>query len=545
MAEEYKVIKGFDTAEGEARYDYEFLLNKPDIIGQIRAELEEYVPPVDNSLTNEGAAADAKATGEAIQNAIQEAKNYTDQKEIEVDKTLKLEGKAAEAAATGDAIKAAKNEAIEEAEQRTQELLGEYVPDLEDVVYSGNDDDDIPTIEQETIYATHLGVNPAEDFALKGYVNALGANLQDKFNNYYTIEQIGKSYLTAGQVKQDYLTIEGAKDIYTTPEAVNLIVDKRIEKLSEGEIVLEGLATTEQLNEVKNSKAPAGYGLGGFSKFLGTSDDIDNIKENGWYSWQAAPVNAPAPWSNMLVMSQDAHYFQLVYIFGTDSVKYRYGIDTTWYQWNDMTPRNFAPAGYGYGGYISTFINSTTEAEFETALDNFINSIRDDTPYQIRAQFSGITVSLCTIIRGNADYATIYSRTFTDDKGGWRKVKVAGDWQPLEWENPPMNLGVEYRTTERCEGSPVYAIRVNAGALPNRTQNSVPVTKTDGTNVTFTEIVDISGVAKSSGGNNPIGNQGGLSDVWITNESRMTVNALTSDDLSSKTLIVTIRYTKD
>jgi hypothetical protein len=33
-----------------------------------------------------------------------------------------------------------------------------------------------------------------------------------------------------------------------------------------------------------------------------------------------------------------------------------------------------------------------------------------------------------------------------------------GEW---EWVNPPMQLGVEYRTTERCEGKPVYAKRFN------------------------------------------------------------------------------------
>ena len=43
----------------------------------------------------------------------------------------------------------------------------------------------------------------------------------------------------------------------------------------------------------------------------------------------------------------------------------------------------------------------------------------------------------------------------------------------MEWQNPPMSLGVEYRTTERCEGKPVYAKRVDCGALPvNTVKNS-------------------------------------------------------------------------
>lgn len=32
----------------------------------------------------------------------------------------------------------------------------------------------------------------------------------------------------------------------------------------------------------------------------------------------------------------------------------------------------------------------------------------------------------------------------------------SGNWQPWEWVNPPMTLGVEFRTTERYLGKPVY-----------------------------------------------------------------------------------------
>lgn len=38
-----------------------------------------------------------------------------------------------------------------------------------------------------------------------------------------------------------------------------------------------------------------------------------------------------------------------------------------------------------------------------------------------------------------------------------------------EYQNPPMILGVEYRTTERYNGKPVYAQIVNCGSMPNNT----------------------------------------------------------------------------
>ena len=54
-----------------------------------------------------------------------------------------------------------------------------------------------------------------------------------------------------------------------------------------------------------------------------------------------------------------------------------------------------------------------------------------------------------------------------------RRVCTNGTWSPWEWINPPMQLGVEYRTTERYNGKPVYVKAINFGALPNNTNKSV------------------------------------------------------------------------
>ena len=48
------------------------------------------------------------------------------------------------------------------------------------------------------------------------------------------------------------------------------------------------------------------------------------------------------------------------------------------------------------------------------------------------------------------------------------RVKKGGVWDEWEWENPPMSIGVEYRTTERWNGKPVYTKCVNCGALANK-----------------------------------------------------------------------------
>lgn len=47
------------------------------------------------------------------------------------------------------------------------------------------------------------------------------------------------------------------------------------------------------------------------------------------------------------------------------------------------------------------------------------------------------------------------------------RQKFGGAWEEWEWINPPMLPGVEYRTTERWEGKPVYTKLVSLGAFTN------------------------------------------------------------------------------
>ena len=48
-----------------------------------------------------------------------------------------------------------------------------------------------------------------------------------------------------------------------------------------------------------------------------------------------------------------------------------------------------------------------------------------------------------------------------------------GVWSEWECENPPMVLGVEYRTTKKHNGEPVYTMAVNIGTMPNATSNTI------------------------------------------------------------------------
>ena len=48
-------------------------------------------------------------------------------------------------------------------------------------------------------------------------------------------------------------------------------------------------------------------------------------------------------------------------------------------------------------------------------------------------------------------------------------------WQPWEYVNPPMQLGVEYRTPERYNGKPVYVMAVDGGAFPDNSSKTIEV----------------------------------------------------------------------
>jgi hypothetical protein len=112
----------------------------------------------------------------------------------------------------------------------------------------------------------------------------------------------------------------------------------------------------------------------------------------------------------------------------------------------------------------------------------------------------------------------------------------AGQWQPWECENPPMELGKEYCTTERWNGKAVYAKAIDCGALPNATTKVVAWTPNSGS---CTSVIGYGGTT--------IG-YGALPNTIAGIElSVNTANIMikTNADRSSGTAVVWVKYTKD
>lgn len=64
-----------------------------------------------------------------------------------------------------------------------------------------------------------------------------------------------------------------------------------------------------------------------------------------------------------------------------------------------------------------------------------------------------------------AGFNTVVQTVYYDGLEARRFCQLDG-WRPWEWVNPPMMAGVEYRTTERYMGKPVYTKLVDCGGCP-------------------------------------------------------------------------------
>lgn len=148
---------------------------------------------------------------------------------------------------------------------------------------------------------------------------------------------------------------------------------------------------------------------------------------------------------------------------------------------------NKAPAGFGFGDAIQEIATTSAEESYETycaKVDAVLGEMPDKTARLVRAYppavygKAGTTVSL--LYKGDANYAVLSNIGSADTAlCGWRMIKLKKSssdpsaWQPFEWEHPPMQIGVEYRTTERYNSKPVYKKAINTGALSAGTSKSV------------------------------------------------------------------------
>lgn len=214
-----------------------------------------------------------------------------------------------------------------------------------------------------------------------------------------------------------------------------------------------------------------------------------------------------------------------------------------------ITLANKAPGGFGWGEAMKDVLASETEDTYETycgKLDVLLADMPDGTSQRIYArgpnstgQYYGagnVVAVLSKILGTSASLIGLSPDPRDTTNGLWRMLKDNGKWQPVEWINPPMELGTEYRTTERYFGKPVYVKTVDFGALPNASYKFVGIEN-------GASIIRVSALA--SNGKTLSGSIGASQrEQVLCMGSSNSVEIITYADASSLTATVTAWYTK-
>ena len=133
-----------------------------------------------------------------------------------------------------------------------------------------------------------------------------------------------------------------------------------------------------------------------------------------------------------------------------------------------------APSRFGLGENMTTgpLMQSLTEEALDTTYNNgwyFANgvNIAGHSQATIRVDSSGRTIYQTAYVAQRDGY--VLRRCLVDTI----ESPPYNSFGPWEWINPPMKLGVEYRTTERYQGKPVYVKVVDCGNMPNNSKKMV------------------------------------------------------------------------
>ena len=207
---------------------------------------------------------------------------------------------------------------------------------------------------------------------------------------------------------------------------------------------------------------------------------------------------------------------------------------------------NKAPAGYGFGDAVQVIETTSAEESYETycaKVDAVLDGMPDKTAKLVLAYppavYGSAKTTVSLLYKGDANYVVLSNIGSADTAlCGWRMIRLKKSssepsaWQPFEWEHPPMQLGVEYRTLERFNGKPVYAKAINFGQAPNATYKDVSHGIEN-----FSQLVSYTGMM---GGANLI--EASAVDSIQINASIIRIT--TNTDVSASYVLLVLRYTK-
>lgn len=169
------------------------------------------------------------------------------------------------------------------------------------------------------------------------------------------------------------------------------------------------------------------------------------------------------PMAELIAVSQEtAAAFQLEGDVNTDEILQLISTHAARHAANGADPITpdmigAAPSGFGLG---NTALVRCTFDEIDTIVGNGLWWVTGGSQLVI----SGHTIG-ASLLKQTGEFGSLRTQTLhlfgATTSGAYnyqlmRSLKSTG-WGEWEWVNPPMLLGVEYRTTERYNGNPVYA----------------------------------------------------------------------------------------
>lgn len=137
---------------------------------------------------------------------------------------------------------------------------------------------------------------------------------------------------------------------------------------------------------------------------------------------------------------------------------------------------NKAPAGFGLGGQSKEL---TSGDDLNTIWENGWYRWGSSSPQNAPKMTSDVGGARYIFARvANYDSQNVLQEYWSLNQGAQNKAHRIcrnGVWGPLEWINPPMQFGVEYRTTEQYNNKPVFVMAVNGGAFPDISLKTIDV----------------------------------------------------------------------
>lgn len=209
----------------------------------------------------------------------------------------------------------------------------------------------------------------------------------------------------------------------------------------------------------------------------------------------------------------------------------------------DAVPLGYAGQHFAPHKLVSNTYNIASEAELDNALSAEFatmaeNAVRFIVISPTSSNLLGGISMLCELYkRSDSGYGTAkFTGYGIKSPAILYKTLWNGVWQPLEWGNPPMDMGVEYRTTERWDGNAVYTKAFLYGAMPNNAIVGVAH------GAAATRMLRASGTFSASQVTLPYNSYDETVDIFanITN-----VYIQTNCDMSNQSAYVQIWYTKD